>query len=294
MRATLLIVALATAPLAHGTEFSTLAGANPIRKVVTMLQAMQTKVSEEGEKQKVMFEKYMCYCKSSGGDLSKSIADAETKIPELEASIKEAEAKLAQLKEDIAQHKADRVAAKKAMEEATGLREKERAAFEAANAELLSNIDAIKRAVAALEKGVAAGFLQTGAAQVLRHLMLASQDMSNSDRQELESFLNAPAGEYVPQSGQITGILKTMGDEMEADSAEAIAAEKKAVAIYTELMNAKTKEVKALTKMTEEKLTRVGDLGVEVAQMKNDLGDSAEALVEDKKFLADLKKNCAT
>merc|ERR1719502_1880375 len=44
--------------------------------------------------------------------------------------------------------------------------------------------------------------------------------------------------------------------------------------------------------MIEEKLTRIGDLGVEIQQMKNDLGDTAESLLEDKKFLADLDKNC--
>merc|ERR1719203_2738333 len=59
-------------------------------------------------------------------------------------------------------------------------------------------------------------------------------------------------------------------------------------------MTSKTKEVNALTKAIEEKMTRVGDLGVAIAQMKNDLGDTAEALIEDKKFLADLEKNCAT
>merc|ERR1719453_63269 len=32
----------------------------------------------------------------------------------------------------------------------------------------------------------------------------------------------------------------------------------------------------------------------EITQMKNDVGDTAEALAEDKKFLADLEKNCAT
>merc|ERR1719408_208062 len=58
-------------------------------------------------------------------------------------------------------------------------------------------------------------------------------------------------------------------------------------------MAAKTKEVNALTKAIEEKMTRVGELAVEIVQMKNDLGDTAEALVEDKKFLADLEKNCA-
>merc|ERR1719247_1786415 len=41
-------------------------------------------------------------------------------------------------------------------------------------------------------------------------------------------------------------------------------------------------------------MTRVGELAVEIVQMKNDAGDTAEALAEDKKFLADLEKNCAT
>merc|ERR1712204_130315 len=45
-------------------------------------------------------------------------------------------------------------------------------------------------------------------------------------------------------------------------------------------------------KEIETKLTRIGDLGVEIAQMKNDVGDTQEALIEDKKFLANLEENC--
>merc|ERR1719409_1672708 len=41
-------------------------------------------------------------------------------------------------------------------------------------------------------------------------------------------------------------------------------------------------------------MTRSGSLSVEIVQMKNDLGDTLEALAEDKAFLADLEKNCAT
>merc|ERR1719428_1584070 len=81
---------------------------------------------------------------------------------------------------------------------------------------------------------------------------------------------------------------------MTADFASAKAAEEAAIKAYEELMAAKTKEVNALTKAIEEKMTRVGELAVEIVQMKNDLGDTAEALVEDKKFLADLEKNCKT
>merc|ERR1719191_1816681 len=37
---------------------------------------------------------------------------------------------------------------------------------------------------------------------------------------------------------------------------------------------------------------RIGELGVKIAQMENDLEDTQEGLAEDKKFFADLDKNC--
>jgi len=261
--------------------------ANPIRKVVTMLQTMQKKVEAEGEKEAELFEKYMCYCKTSGGDLSKSISDAGTKIPELEADIKEGEAKKKQLDEDIKQHQADRSAAKTAMAEATSLRKKEADAYAKESSEDKANLAACNKAAVAVEKGMGSAFLQTPAANVLRKLAEKKQE------QDLVSFLSGTV-EYAPASGEIVGILKTMSDEMTADIAEEKAAEEAAIKAYDELMAAKTKEVNALTKLIEEKMTRVGELAVEIVQMKNDLGDTAEALAEDKKFLADLEKNCAT
>merc|ERR1719507_293062 len=59
-------------------------------------------------------------------------------------------------------------------------------------------------------------------------------------------------------------------------------------------MRAKKKEVVALTKEIEKRLERSSDLGVQIAQMKNDLGDTQEALAADKEFLANLEKNCET
>merc|ERR1719399_1948802 len=260
---------------------------------------MSKKVEAEGEAETELYEKYMCYCKTSGGALAKSIADAETKIPEILSAIKESSAEKKQLDEDIKTHKADREAAKEAVAKATAIREKEKAAFEEENAELLANLAAIEKAVAALEKGMTA-FVQTSAAGNLRKIVMSRQDMEEDDKQEVISFLSGTSGasgivgDYVPQSGEITGILKQLGDEMKKDSGDAIAAEEAAVKAYEELMAAKKKEINALTKMIEEKLVRVGELGVTIATMKNDLGDTGEALEEDKKFLADLEKNCAT
>merc|ERR1719412_51976 len=60
------------------------------------------------------------------------------------------------------------------------------------------------------------------------------------------------------------------------------------------MMAAKMKEVAALTAAIESKLKKIGELGVAIATMKEDLTDTEKAFIEDKKFLADLEKNCAT
>merc|ERR1719456_1870723 len=119
----------------------------------------------------------------------------------------------------------------------------------------------------AIEKGMGGAFLQTQSASILKKLADKRQE------QDLVAFLSGSEN-YAPQSGEITGILKTMHDEMTADYNEEKAAEEAAIKAYDELMAAKTKEVNALTKAIEEKMTRVGELAVEIVQMKNDLGDT--------------------
>merc|ERR1719359_1444658 len=208
MRAVIVLILLAAASPTQASmeaEASRVA-ANPIRKVVTMLQHMEKKIVAEGEAEKALFDKYMCYCKTSGGDLQKSISDAETKAPQLEADIKEAEAKKAQLDEDVKQAQEDRAAAKQAMAAATALRQKEAAAYAKASSEDMANMKACEAATVAIEKGMSGAFLQTPMASVVLRLAKQRQE------QELVSFLSQ-GSEYAPSSGEIVGILKTMHDE---------------------------------------------------------------------------------
>jgi hypothetical protein len=122
---------------------------------------------------------------------------------------------------------------------------------------------------------------------------MGSTHIEDDAREELTAFLSNGQN-YAPASGQIVGILKQMTDTMNKDLAEASAAEQAAIKSFNELMVAKEKEVNALTKAIEEKMVRLGKLQVEIVQMKEDLDDTSKSLMEDKKFLADLKKSCAT
>jgi len=291
MRSFLLLAAL-TAPCSAVEER---AAANPIRKVVTMLQMMQKKVEAEGEKEQDMFDKFMCYCKGGVGDLEKSISEAEAKSGELPSQIEEAVGELKQLKEDLKKAQVDRASAKTAIEEATAIRAKEASAFATESGELKTNIAAIGKAVAALEKGMGGAFLQTSAAATLKNLVENDQKMLDVDREDLTSFLAGEStNEYAPASGAIVGILKQMGDTMSATLADITKTEEASLATFDELVKAKTEEIDALTAAIEDKTQRIGDLGVQIVGMKDDLSDVEESLVEDKKFLAELQKSCST
>merc|ERR1719330_2250445 len=268
----------------HGTS-----AINPIRKVVNLLQSMQQKVTEEGEKEKALYDKFLCYCKTGGTDLSASISAAKAKLGELATDIDTAKSKHSKTTAELSRAKEDRAAGQKAMDEATAIRNKEAATFAGLKSDSEANLAALNKAVTAIDSGMAGGFLQTGAANVLRRLV--STGRQSEDQQVLIAFL---AGSYAPQSGQISGILKTMHDEMSAALADATATETAAIDAYKSLMQSRLKEKAALTEAIESKSVKVGELGVQIASMENDGGDTAEALAADQKFLAQLEKGCAT
>merc|ERR1719311_2055129 len=224
--------------------------ANPVRRVVTMLQAMHKKVEAEGEKEEELFEKFMCYCKNGKGALEASIESAKQKNEQLMSSIKETDATLKQTKADLKSAQESRAAAKEAVAKATSLREKEASAFAKESSEFKTNIAAMKKATAAISKGMGGAFLQTSAASVLKQLSI-TMDISSVDRDMMTAFLTR--SEYAPASGQIVGILKQMTDTMEADLADATAKEEAAIKDFNGLLAAKTKEINALTAEIESK-----------------------------------------
>merc|ERR1719171_1530839 len=212
-----------------------------------MLQMMQNKVEAEGKKMAELFDKFMCYCQTTEGDLGKSIAEAEDKIPQLQSAIEEGTEQKKQLDDAIVKHKEDRSSAEEAIAEATAMRGKESAAFAKDSSEMKANIDAMAKAIPAIEKGMS-GFLQTDTAAVLRKITL-NADPSGEDREELSAFLSTKQGqsdsdgEDSPGSGEILGILKQLKEEMIKDLAELTETEEAAAADCESLVNAKKKEI---------------------------------------------------
>merc|ERR1719203_2723886 len=129
---------------------------------------------------------------------------------------------------------------------------------------------------------------------MLRQLTI-DMDMSSVDRDALTAFLSVQAsGQYVPRSGEITGILKQMKDTMEKNLADITATEEQAIRDYDALMAAKAKEIASNTAAIEAKTERLGQVSVDIVNLKEELDDTTKALRADKQFLANLGTSCDT
>jgi len=266
---------------------------NPVRRVVSLLQSMKKKVAEEGAKEKDLYEKFMCYCKTGTVDLKSSIGSAEGKQPQLVSALEAAKAQKSQLLKDVKEHKAAVADAKAATGKATDLRNEEAAAFAKESADAKTNIAALGKAIKAIEGGGSAAFLQSTTALAKVEQLTESMDMSSADRDMLSAFLSqGQTGTSSPSV--IVGILKQMMETMEKSLVEATAAEEEAVKSFDALVAAKKKEINANTQAIESKLKRIGETGIEIVELEEDLDDTGKALIEDKKLLAELEKGCST
>jgi hypothetical protein len=294
-----LVAAVLVAPRVSAVRAVEAETANPIRKVVTLLQTMSGKVQKEGEKEKELYEKFMCYCKNGATDLSSAISDSSASVPSIQSDIEEDSANSAKLKQDLKRHQVDRSAAETAMAEATALREKEHASFVAEATELGGYATALAGAIPAIQAGMAGtGLLQARAAQVaqLRHAVTKDDQLTDYDRQSVLVFLagstQGTSSRYVPKGGEIVGILKDMKEGFDTDLAGVEKKETEAASIFKELLSAKKKEVSTLTGSIEKKTARVGELDLSIVRMKQELTDSEEALIANQQFLQDLDSDC--
>mmetsp|Transcript_35532 Transcript_35532/g.79678 ORF Transcript_35532/g.79678 Transcript_35532/m.79678 type:complete len:704 (+) Transcript_35532:126-2237(+) len=280
-----------TAAAAKSTEAQL---ANPIRRVVSLLQSMQSKIEAEGEEQDKMFSKFQCYCEKNAAKLSDAVSEAKSKIESLATDIESAQQDRAQTVADLANAKENRASSQQAIKDATSQRDKDAAAYKEMADDLSTNIAALGKAIPAIEGGMGGAFLQTQG-NVLRRV-LESTKVSDMDRASVEAFLQAASGSssgYAPQSGEIVGILKQMNDTMKKDLAEAKAAEESAIKDFNELVAAQNKAIQAATDTIELKTEESGTLAVQIVQMQNDKADTEDQLKADTGFSAQLEEDCA-
>jgi len=134
---------------------------SPIKRVVSLLKQMKAELDNEAAQEATMYDKMVCWCQTNTKEKTKAIADAEALDKELMSEIGSRAAKFGEQATEIARLKKQITAYKKALAQATGIRENEAGKFSATEKDLTQSIVNVKNAIRVLSKHNSASLLQT-------------------------------------------------------------------------------------------------------------------------------------
>lgn len=173
--------------------------ANPLGKVIELMDSLTAKIVKEGETEAKAYKDFFEWCDDAARRLKQDIQTATTKKGKLEAAISKhagdieaSAAKIGELAGSIAADDKD-------LSDATLIREKEAKDFAANEAELFDAIDTLGRALNILEKEMAknpAAFAQVDTSSldgVLKSLAVVvdAVALSNADKQKLVALVQS-------------------------------------------------------------------------------------------------------
>jgi len=317
MNFAVLILGLLAAPCAANAD----AKNRPVSKVITLLNDMTKQLETEAKEDEETFDAMMCWCETNDKGKTKAIADGEASIAELEAAIQSFTALSSKLTTEIANLEKEVAENTEALADATGVRKKELAEFNAEEKSSLATISSLKGAVAALSKHQSASFLQTESADegmdfitkvtelkfnVHKHQDLLSSMLNKRQKKVLSSFVQAPEDflenggikgqtallQTAAPSSQIFGVLKQMKEGFETNLAASQKEEMKAQGEYEDVKHGKEEEIAAGTAQIDTKTNELADSDEKNAQSKKLLAETRATLDADTKFLANLKEQC--
>merc|ERR1719428_1804866 len=278
---------------ASASNYASKVKVNPIRKITGLLENMQKEIEEQGKKEQVLYDNFMCFCDNGAADLLKTANDADAANKAAAAQLEADTAEKAQLEEDIKTHTSDLANAQKDLEEATNVRSKQKEEFDATIGTKSASESALGKAIPAIEKGMGGAalmeFLGNAGFKQIKRAIRSSAQTTDGGRQMVSSFLQGET----PGSAEILGMLKAMKDELSRDIAQLEKDEAAAVAGFTDMKASKEKEVEFADESIESKKERVGTLAVEIVKNKDTVEDSAAEAAAAKKFAATLETQCA-
>jgi len=288
----------------------------PVSKVITLLKDMQGQLEKEAEEDANTAETMACWCTTNDQEKTAAIANGEQRSVDLGAAIEEGTATSARLNTEIKATDGQLSANMKALDQATALRARQLADFNAEEKDMLQSISALRSAVTVLGKHHGASMmLQEGSGmeetaemssslmniavtlkdQLHRHADLLVGVLTPRQRKVMNAFVEMnQTSNYAPQGGEVFGILNNMKENFEANLGSSQQEERDNIAAYNDLKAAKMREIAAGQDQLRTKTVELGTTDEKLANDKQDLEDTTNTLAADRKFLANVKSHCSS
>jgi len=280
----------------------------PVTKVINLLKQMLKELEAEAEADEEIYDKLACWCETNDKEKTKISIDAKVSIERLKRKIDEYSELSVNLALEIKTLESQMYTLNESLSKASAIRMKELEEFNEDEKNLISSIKSLKDAIIVLKKHSTLVQLDEAAqtdmlsvASKLEHVMQQHADilggvLSPSQRREVAAFVqDGPRGfkSYNPASGEILGVLEQMKETFEKDLSAKQKAELEASQAYEQLKASIETELAASKKLWERKVQELANVGIKLADSKEDLMNIEVTLEITIKSLGGLKEKCA-
>jgi len=296
------------------------AAGSAVQKVIELLEDNKVKIANDLAAEEKEMAEYTDFCDKESSDKGYAIKTATSKIEDLTAAIEKGTTKIPAYEDEIATLGTEVAEKQKQLMEASGLREKERADFEASEKELLTAIDQLTRAVTIIKREMPSFAQMPAGAKSKKSVDVAVKVLSKiidsgsiniGTRRQIEGLLQTGnmesdnfsfrAGQpqakqvaYESKSGGIVEKIEEMKEKAEETLTEARSAETKAANDFDMLEQSLNNGITVANDKISTAKSALGLTTEELNKAKGDLGTTEAAKAADEKALAELKHECET
>jgi len=298
------------------TQAAEKAKVTPVEKVIQLLQGMVEKGKKEKAEEATEYNKFKQWCDETKVEKGRRIDEANQLIETLQADIQKYEADAALLTKEIAEHDEDIATWQNDIKAATGVREIEKADYDANHKDYTESIDALERAIEVLKKSsrgqAGAALMQTKkgsftSVAALKKLSLVPDDakrvidkfFQDADEVSNEAMLTEGSEQkeqitdpYEYQSHGIIDMLEKLltkfSDElvqMEKDEGESLHA-------FKMLIQDMEAQIADSTSRRDEKAAEKAKKLQAKAEAEGTVADTTATRDDDMKYLADVTAQC--
>jgi len=304
----LLSFSLVSLPRAARTQ------ANPLGKVLELLDSLATKITAEGEAEAKAFKEYFDWCEDVTRNKKNEIKTAKALIEKLEGTIQKAASDIESSASKIDELAASIASGESDLKDATLIREKEAADFAASEKELVDVIDTLDRAIRILDREMQknpAALMQVDTSSLTSlmsslSVVIDAAAFTTSDKQKLvalvqsqqgsdadEADVGAPAAAvYKTHSTSIVDVLEGMKEKAEAQLSDLRKAETNTQHNYNMLKQSLEDQAAADEKDLAEEKANKAEAEETTSGAEGDLANTKKDLADGEKTLAAAQDNC--
>jgi hypothetical protein len=191
-----------------------------VEKVVQLLEELKSRVTQDGEKEQKIYDKFACWCEEITSKKALTINDMKQELRALGNKILELKGHIVTKISEIAEDMESIRKNEEQQQMAVSIRQKESAAFLSEKTELEQALSALEKAITILDAATAPAAMSLSQKADLLHTALLEAHAvvvrlapgSRKSKAQLAALSEAVQGKssYTPQSGTVQGILQDM------------------------------------------------------------------------------------